>query len=221
MVRTTHITAIICALALFAGCSDPQADFRARICKEAGVDEESVKMCKSSPDEFDRVMEPITAKAKREEVASFNDALGKLPSRSILENRYQTVSLVELSKEIDKLHDLDLDESKRAIHPLYGKHFKTQATVNFQPIDFDNRLPEQTTLTLDDSTTTWLVGADTDSLSREEKAFIKGRCSYLFEACHAEVFGSIGAITRGPLTLIGMQIEYIKIHSREQKVSSN
>ena len=67
--------------------------------------------------------------------------------------------------------------------------------------NFENKLSEHTTLGKDDTTSTWQVEADTESLRREARAFIKDQCEFLFEACHGEMYGLIGVVTRDQIPL--------------------
>lgn len=217
MALSTQVLLTACCLALLAGCSDPEADQRATLCKGAGVTQDLLKACKRSWEEYNRIMEPIRARREREDIAAFNASLHALPSRTIPKDRYDALSLIELSKELDHLY-LN-EESKWSKHPLFGKRLRMDAKVQFHPTNFEDKLSEHTTLRKDDAKTTWQIEADTESLSREERAFIKDQCEYLLEACHAEIYGLIGVVTRDQLPSPGVQIEYMEISPRDPKKS--
>ena len=172
-----RIILTIGCLAASPGCSDPEADYRARICKEEGVPEVSIQACKLSRDEFSRIMEPIRVRQEQEFTALFNTAVSLLQTRKIPKDQYVDVSFMQLSSDVDQLHQLE--ESKWLQHPLFGKHIRIKAWIKFSPIDLEeSRLFESTRLWIEDSAP---VDADIESLSREERAFIKNQCLYLLE----------------------------------------
>lgn len=200
-------------LVLVAGCSDPQADMRAKLCKEAGVTTDLVKECKRSEVEYNRIMEPIRARQEREEIAVFNATLHALPSRIVPKDRYESISLEKLNKEHSGL-DL-IEESKMAQHVLFGKRFRVRGEIRYHPTDYENKLEDH--LSLMDETNGYL-NVDTESLSREERAFVRNQCN--FDACQGEFFGVMGVARRDQVQSLGLQIEYMKISPRELKKSS-
>lgn len=222
-VHTQMIIAVSCQVVVM-GCDGSdgmiknRTKLRAQSCQQAGVTGDELKTCISTDQGYRRIMEPIWARQEREEIAAFNAALHALPSLTIPKERYEMTSLIELSKELDRLEMTDV--SKWSKHPLFGKRFRMDAEVQFHPTDFESKLLEHTTLSKSDATSTWQVEADTESLSREERTFVKDQCEPLFEACHGEIYGLIGIITRDHMPALGIQIEHMEITPREPKKSS-
>lgn len=214
-----------CCVALLVWCSDPQADQRARFCKRAGMKPEVVRECGRSQEDFNRIMEPIRARQHREEGADFNAALQAVPLRSIPKDRYETISLEVLNS---KHHCCMLDytdATEAPKHPLFGKHFIVDANIMYFPTDFDTRDTEHIGLEMQDAVhekNTWHLDADFESLSREERAFIRSQCKvpYTPDGCAGQFFGVIGRIERGNLEVLGLQIEYLMLSPRDLKKSS-
>lgn len=207
-----------CSLIMLGGCSDPQAEQRAKICKGAGVTGELLKACRGSWKEYNRIMEPIRSQREKNEMQEFYRALKALPERTIPKDRYETVSLEKLNKEHG---DLDLlEESKMSKHALFGKRFKVEGRIVYHPTDFEAKLDQRFFLEKKDASdhmNTWSVAADLESLGREERAFIKTHCEYLLDDCQGEFWGTIGPIEGDGFRSLGLQIEYMEIILRDAK----
>jgi len=213
---STQMLLTACCLALLAGCSDPEADQRASLCKGWGVTGDELKACTSSDEGYRRIMEPIRAR----QVAAFNADLRALPSRNIPKERYETVSL-----EILKKHNCCFGDFTDAIeapkHPLFVKRFVVQGRIVYHPTDFEEKMNEHQWLELRDATNQkdTLLEADLESLSREERALIRASCA--FNDCIGEFIGVIGRLVKaGGLEFLGLQIEYMELSPREVKKAS-
>jgi hypothetical protein len=208
----------VSCLPVFMACSDPQAENRARLCKGAGVSADLIKECRQSGEDYKRIMEPITAQRERLEIAEFNKTLKSLPTRSFNKDQYETTSLVELSKVLDRL---TLGEETRwNEHHPFGRRLKVHGELRFHATDFENKLAEHTTLSQEDLQTSWQIEADLESLTREERGFVRTMCGFLSDPCVGEFFGLIEIVTRDKLPTPGLQIEYMEIKPRKQKESS-
>lgn len=213
-----------CGLAFLVGCSDPQAEQRATICKGQGVTGDSSKACGRSQEEYKQIMGPIMAQQEREEVAAFNAGLQTLPSRIIPKDRYEAISLEDL-KSKHKCCFLDFtDATKAPKHPLFGKRYRIKGRISFSPTDFESKMVESLSLEVQDHANReniWL-DVDIESLSREERALIRAQCKAvsLFDDCAGEFFGVIGRVKSGDLEVIGLQIEYLEMIPRETKKAS-
>lgn len=178
---------------------------------------EVVRECRRSQEDFNRIMEPIRARQHREEGADFNAALQA--------DRYETISLevLNLKHHCCMLDYTDATEAPE--HPLFGKHFVVDAHIMYFPTDFDARDTEHIGLEMQDAVdhkNTWHLDADFESLSREERAFIRSQCKvpYTPYGCAGQFFGVIGRIERGNLEVLGLQIEYLMLRPRDLKKSS-
>jgi hypothetical protein len=213
-----RIILIISCLSLINGCSDPQAKERARLCENAGVTADLVKECRRSWEDYNRIMEPISKQEEREGIAVFNAALSALPTHTIPKDRYDHISLEKLNKEYSGLESVE--ESEMPKHPLFGKRFRVQGRIGYHPTDFKELMAEHVSFEAEDasdSRNTWSVEADLESLKREERAFIKNHCEYLFDGCHGQIFGVMGPVQRGQLQSLGLRIEYLDISQRGPK----
>lgn len=216
-----RLTFILYILVLLGGCSDKQTEDRIRLCKGAGVSEQLVKECGRSWEDYNRIMLPVRERAEREEVESFNAALGALPSYSSSLHTYEKVAIEDLSKKYDEL-DL-IEESEIPKHPLFQKHLRIEGTISYKPGNKDSQYdsPERITLEYEDrndENNTWTLNADIESLKREERFFVREHCASLFEACQGEFFGVIDSVHIGQLQYLGLRIEYLKIRPREPNV---
>ncbi len=218
-VHPQMIFAFSCLMVVM-GCdsSDGQAILYAKSCQEAGVTGDELKACTSSNEGYRRVMEPITARHEREEVLVFNTSLRALPSRSIPKERYEIVSLEVLKKYKCCFGDFtDAVEAPR--HPLFGKRLVVQGRIVYLPTDYENKNDEHQWLELQDSTKqefTWQLEADLESLSREERAYIRANCA--IDDCTGKFYGVIGRLLKARgLEVLGLQIEHIELSPRELK----
>ncbi len=200
---------------LVEGCKE----LRTKNCERAGATGAALKACRDTEQGYNRLMEPIWANQDREEIAEFNAALRSLPARTIPEAQYQTISLKELDNELEKLEMIE--DSKWSKHPLFRKRFRVEGEIEFHPTNFESKLAEHITLgmteVLNGSTDFWQIEANAESLSKQERAFIKNQCISILEFCRSEVFGVIGVPTRDQVASPGLQIEYMKISPREPK----
>jgi len=160
--------------------------------------------CRQNWDEYNRVTGPIRARQEREEVAAFNAALHALPLRTIPKDRYEAISLEVLNAQ----HKCCFLEYTNAIeapkHALFGKRFRMRGKLTYHPIDYDDKMEEYLSLETKDATNalnTWYLDVDAESLSREEREFIRAHCKFLFafDECIGEFFGAIGRIERGEI----------------------
>jgi hypothetical protein len=191
---STQVLLTACCLVLLAGCSDPETNQRAILCKRAGVTGDALKTCTSTDEGYERIMGPIRAQREQEQVAAFNAALQALPSRSIPKGRYETVSLEVLKKNKCCLGDYT-DAIEAPKHPLFGKRFVVQGRIAYFPTDLEEKTEEHQWLELRDSTNqkdTWQLEVDLESLSRAERSLIRAHCA--FADCVGEFFGVIGRV---------------------------
>lgn len=215
---SSRVIMTIFCLACLWGCSDPQAKDRARLCEGAGVAVDLVKECRRSWEDYNRIMKPIAERLEHEEITAFNLALRALPPRAIPKARYESTSLAELSKALEPIEMSEVSNWTK--HPIFGRQFRVNAVLQFHATDFESRLSEHTSLGQRDANDASQIEVDTESLSREERAFAKTQCDYVLQECHGEVFGVVGVVTRDQIPHIGLQLEHMEIKPRALKKSS-
>jgi hypothetical protein len=86
------------------GCSDKETEYRAVMCKKAGVPRELIDRCKATTEDYDQIMEEEVARREEEELAIFHETLANLPPRRTPDHhQYEAISLKDLSMKVDKI----------------------------------------------------------------------------------------------------------------------
>lgn len=149
---------------------------RAKNCEQAGVTGEALKACKETEQGYKRVMEPTWAQKEREEMAAFNAALQALPARTIPRNRYESTSLGLLNSKYECCFSAFTDATEALKHPLYGKRLHVQGKIISSKERGESEFWVEAQDTADEKNV-WHLDVDIESLTRQERSFIKSQCN--------------------------------------------
>lgn len=201
-----QLTALaLTGLLVLAGCSDPRAERRARLCQSYGItDKTQLRKCAESEEGFRELTEPLRLAEEKRRHAEFVNALRTIRQRSmnrIDRHRYARVTLAAFLARYARdggrrlLHIAEaatLDQ-----HPAVGVLVAIEGQLAYFPAAVQDGELRQEHLDLSqqdprDTTKQWVVPADIDDLTRPERGFIKRRCEWL-NSCRVVAYGSLVA----------------------------